>query len=255
MSVLYITEFRALLSPLWMHWILDRNELNYIGLRLTTEFGYDCPDRCISANALENLVHLMVHFKIVHLQCQNVDFNAITSTEGKLINLKGCSSLKTIELIDCTKSTRLIVRAVCDCPLLESVNTRGNIPSYMSSFDIQYQIMAKNLNKNCRLRHFAMREVTAYFTECTYSGLRIPVDNSVNENRVIAYQKFIQQIIDRNSIGWINCRQAIYQLYLIKRHGNSPLFACLNRDVVNIIARLLYQSRFKEAWCPLLKFP
>ena len=66
---------------------------------------------------------------------------------------------------------------------------------------------------------------------------------------------FITKIIERNVIGWEKCRGAIYQWYLIKRYGNCAIFGFLNRDVVNLIARLVYASRFTEVWCPLLQVP
>lgn len=248
MSVLYLAGRQQLSSSEWMNGALACGRWIYGGLRLATSLvgGW----LKLTVKELQNLVNLMIHFKIAHLQCQSVDFTAITSTEGSEINLKECSSfLKTIELIDCKTTIRLIVRAVCDCPLLESVKTQAVFSDYPPNLDVQCHIMAKNLNKNCRFYHFDLCELTAYSAKCNKWLLPTFVD-AFN-----GHCNFIQEIIQRNAAGWVSCRQAIYQLYLIKRHGASPLFLCLNRDVVGIIARLLYASRFTEAWCPLLKFP
>ena len=196
---------------------------------------------------LRTLVKLMTHFKIEHLQCQNIDFSVITSPDGNRVSLKNCSNLKAIEMIDCQTVVRFIVRAVCDCPMLGSVNTTAKYAYCPANLDIQMRIMALKLNKNYRLKHFDICEVKEFI------DLNRTSDYSAGAEHVIVYRDFIQTVIHRNAEGYTRCHDAICQLALIKRHGNSALFISLNRDVVGIIAGLLYESRFAADWYPSLK--
>lgn len=197
---------------------------------------------------LRTLVKLMTHFKIEHLQCENIDFNVITSPDGNRVRLENCSNLKAIEMIDCRTAVRFIVRAVCDCPLLGSVNTIARYADCPANLDIQMRIMALKLNKNYRLKHFDMCEVKEFIVRCLTSDY-----SASGAEHVIVYRNFIQKVIQRNAEGYTQCHDAVCQLALIKRQGNSQLFASLNRDVVGIISGLLYESRFAVDWYPLLE--
>lgn len=247
MSVMHLTGLKELDSLFWMAETLSDTSCNFDELHLTSEFGGYL---VINSSHLLSLIALMTHLRTVRLKCWNVNFQAIIPGKGN-INFITCPGLKAIELIDCRNTVRLISQAVCDCPLLESVNTKAVHMNYPENFNAQCLIIAQNLNHNCRLRDFELCEMTDFFI---YSGAW-PSKNQIVHDEVVKYDGFITSVIERNVIGWEKCRDAIYQLYLIKRYGASPLFLCLNRDVVKIIARLLYQSRFTQVWCPLLELP
>lgn len=188
---------------------------------------------------LRTLVKLMSHFKIEHLQCENIDFNVITSTEGNRVRLENCSNLKAIEMTDCRTAVRFIVRAVCDCPMLGSVNTTARRADYPANFDIQMRIMSLKLTKNYRLKHFSMCEMKAFIENHSTSSY-------ASEAKQIS--DFIAKVIHRNAEGYTRCYEAVCQLALIKRHGDCPLFKCLNPDMMKLITELLYQSRFETEW-------
>jgi hypothetical protein len=245
MSVLTLQGTKELNSLMCLTRKLESISGPIVGLILAS-VNLDMQFLDLNHGQFQALISILEKLNIVHLQCQSVRFSSAKLVEGERnISLKACQSLRTIKMIDCRDTTRFIARAVCDCPQLESVNTEAEHPDYRANLDTQLRIMALKLNSNFRLRHFAICDVLVALKE---DG-NLPSWNQA----ITGYQSVIREIIDRNTIGLQKCRQAIYHIFLIKRHSASPLFACLNGDLVKIIARLLYASRFTEAWYPLLK--
>jgi hypothetical protein len=65
-------------------------------------------------------------------------------------------------------------------------------------------------------------------------------------HRIIYYLK-------RNRDGIAKCRDAIYQLMLIKKYAPENPFKVLNRDVMLIIAKMLYVTIGTKVWCQSAK--
>ena len=59
----------------------------------------------------------------------------------------------------------------------------------------------------------------------------------------------ILESLTRNQRGYSNCRAAIWQLFLIKRYSPENPFKHLNKDVITLIAQLLYDTIGTSVWC------
>jgi hypothetical protein len=251
MSVLTIRSTEELDSPLLLARKLKDIPKPIVGIVLTHIYlNYPAEFLQLNHDQLQTLISLLEELNIVHLQCQKVRFSSAKLVQGERnISLKDCRSLRTIKMIDCRDTVRSLVRAVCDCPQLQRINTESQRPHYRTNLDIELHLMILKLNSNFSLQHFTLCEVGAALKGGgdSFSGC------AAWTQAIVHYTSIICQIVERNAIGLEKCRRAIYQVLLIKRHGKSPLFACLNKDIVKIIAKLVYNSRFTEAWYPSLQ--
>ena len=66
--------------------------------------------------------------------------------------------------------------------------------------------------------------------------------------QLILNDREMQGLFLRNQNGCQKCSAAIYQLLLIKRYRPDSVFRFINKDVVMIIAKLIYKTMGTAAW-------
>ena len=192
------------------------------------------------------LMRILSILKVRRLRCVNVKFTRIP------IGALKYPCLKEVILHDCVNVEFFLEHIAPGVRDLEVfIETRSD-PIVMHSVELQHRIsnaicnLAGQLETNYKLRGFE------YSKAGTLAALDTSASNKLEaatSDTVKASLVVIKQIVERNVNGYDKCRSAIRQLFLIKRYAPENPFKNLNRDVVMIIAKLIYGTIGTKVWC------
>jgi hypothetical protein len=206
-------------------------------------------------DSLPWIINLVSTKKIKVLRCLKVDLNQPRT--GNIIH-ENISSLKSATFTSCANTGAVMTYLLVHCSLLQELEERGpklSILNHSNSnrevFNITTSIRTM-LAENYRLKKFHYDRLEARVVE--FPTIPLPDGDYGAEMQekfatLVNRQKGIFGFLERNRRGYDKCRRAVYQLLLIKRFASENPFRLLNRDVMLMIAKMVYATIGTKVWC------
>lgn len=209
----------------------------------------------------ENEPHLLLNnqylvplLKLIgKIRCRNLTFIRCNFTFDTEYAIKGrFDFLETLRLVTCRNVITFIPRIMKTCLQLVAFS-ESESESRASVGHDWYRAVAvagnlillhASLRLNYRILEFESSTLDEEIPLLMKAGVR------TEQRKVLKdHERNLGKLLWRNHDGYQKCRSAIYQLFLIKKHRLDSVFRFVNRDVVKIIARLLYESIGTKIWC------
>ena len=155
-------------------------------------------------------------------------------------------NVKTVSIERC--HLQMVPHSLLHFDHLSSLNLRGNklrdIEPLCKFVSLRSLNLASNMISHLPVSIVALRKLRCINLSDNPLPLPVFLDATKSLSETQNVLKFARDFFSRAP----RCRSAIMTLMAVKRFGNSPLFAFVPRDVVLIIARLLYDTRHDEDW-------
>lgn len=230
--------------------ILNDKSDGYQGELCLGQFHSDSSFR-LSSSAFSILMRLMQRLRCTRLTLRHV-------IPISRLNYKGtkCWHLSAVTMTNNRANMFLVPFLLEFCPNLQSLSDEKIPPSpfgvLCKSKPMPYchreatirriKIVIREVDRNCRLIDFKSSSIADEIeSHLMYSCM----DN----DELQKYNTQLLSLVQRNLCGYRKCRASIYHLLLIKKHRPDSIFSLINRDCVNIIARLLHATIGTEVWC------
>jgi hypothetical protein len=238
---------------------VDELEIQYVGLK---KLKRDCPGYQSSVVVFPpqdagDLVLHDLHFEYLlrvasKLRCKTLTFIRVAFNLEKT-RFKGCLDyLENINLNGCRGIIAFLPKMLEHCRKLITFSEtepgkrpeRGTVWHRIRHITKPLEDLEKALKVNYRLTKFESLTLKLEIPVLMKAGIR------AEERKVLnGYEKIVGMVLQRNHHGYVRCRMVIYQLFLIKRHRPDSVFRFINRDIVMIIAKMLYATIGTKIWC------
>lgn len=197
---------------------------------------------------LQKCFEIAVRLKVKHLAFIRVNISTEPHNDSSLKS----SSLEEITFVQCKMEFETIRRVVRDCPKLERLTCDATGTVMLDSDLLQDNYLGnliKIVRQNYRLTKFDYSAFREKIMPDRVHRRFWTTETVKNRKKVISEYAMLQCFIARNLKGRAACYAAIQQIYLIKRFRPKSIFRIINRDAVNIICRLVYESIGTAMWC------
>lgn len=191
----------------------------------------------LSEYDIYNLCDLIEVLKIKQLTMIRVNFDHF---DYRWVD---CENLEKLSFKDCRYTSGFMIQLLTcayDVESASDVSDCNITPDDLSNLFVveRVQKLCTYIQRNRRLMVFS----------CSEFDLTLLESNSAKHPRFHAAMRQLDGYIDRNVHAAKKCRQAIYQLFLIKYYSKENVFKSLSRDTLMIIAKLLHATMFTAAW-------
>jgi hypothetical protein len=216
-----------------------------------------------SASDLRQLFDVIGRWKLRRLRCVRVDFEALADNYNLCRYITdACKSLETVQLEGCGTATALVELVHINLPYIRVIHTRmsnSHDTHYPNMFGEYIRCITNCLESNYSLTTFSMCEFDLYMKHCieladmsykqiTGAKPEIEQENRQKCDRAKSIERKLASFTKRNKAGRKKCRQAIYQLFLIKHYAPENPFKMIDRGVVMIIAKMLHDTTGTKVW-------
>lgn len=188
------------------------------------------------------------------LYCHKVN---LEHAADRRISNQNLESLHSATFESCANCGFIMRYLMMECPNLRSLREIGpkleNLPHRESNREVsQTTTLILAFLEN----HYSL--VDFYYDRLEERIVKYPrqskppgkVEAAMNAafERLLDTQRKISECLERNRKGQQKCRTAIYQLFLIEGFAVGDPFKALNRDVLRIIAKMLYSTIGTKIW-------
>lgn len=163
-------------------------------------------------------------------------------------------NLQEITMASCHEAISFIHCLIKMCPRLRSLQEYGDY-SFTSSVKDYWrrQYLLEEVGDSCKALS-SNYHMVKFKSESMEQELKKLFNGGIpgsDRNQFTSYKKAVKVHLERNQGGLQKCRDAVYQLFLIKRYRPDSVFRFVALDVVKIIARMVYASNQSnpKLWC------
>lgn len=192
------------------------------------------------------LFSLMIKLNIITLRCVRVSFSTLYLPSVEFRNsIKDCHCLRNIHLENCEEAEAFVSLMATRCSRLKTICTINRSGGYPNNLLQIISDLSDSFKNTYALLYFDLSSVKALANDVKNGR-----DPWLGKAAIQAgdYNDKIACVIKRNAAGYAKCRRAIYEFLLIKQSRVCPLFEYINRDVVQLIARMVHESRGTVIW-------
>lgn len=187
------------------------------------------------------------------LRCRRLTFiNVIVSIADVFIR-HTLADLREVYMQECLAAIPLIRQLIVNCPNLQSFSDTGFEERQVFPQDEQNRLdkmvmttiaITAALSQNYHLTRFQSLSIESELKAVMQARIK-----QADRLKLLEYSRTIRSVPLRNVAGLKKCQSAVYQFLLIKRYRRKSVLRIINKDVVNIISRLIYDSRGIAVWC------